>query len=196
MAKSKTFPKLFITFFIIPLLFSSSSISAAKNHFHRILSPSSLGLHKEKLSHLRFYFHDNLTGPKPSGVIVAEAPTTNTSATGFGAVTVFDNTLTLLPELSSQHVGKAQGIYAQASLEERGALSMVINFVFVEGKFNGSSISVVGRNRALTAVREMPVVGGSGVFRFARGYTQARTHSFDNKTGNAVVEYDVYVFHY
>ncbi|KAJ9559201.1 hypothetical protein OSB04_013815 [Centaurea solstitialis] len=34
----------------------------------------------------------------------------------------------------------------------------------------------------------MPVVGGSGLFRFARGYAQAKTHSFDFKTGNAVVE--------
>lgn len=45
-------------------------------------------------------------------------------------------------------------------------------------------------------VREMPVVGGSGLFRFARGYAQAKTHSIDFKTGNAVVEYDVFVLHY
>jgi hypothetical protein len=42
----------------------------------------------------------------------------------------------------------------------------------------------------------MPVIGGSGLFRFARGYAQANTYSFDPKSFVAVVEYNVYVFHY
>lgn len=39
----------------------------------------------------------------------------------------------------------------------------------------------------------MPVIGGSGIFRFARGYVQASTHTVDFKTGDAVVEYNVCV---
>ncbi|KAL2326898.1 hypothetical protein Fmac_020325 [Flemingia macrophylla] len=62
------------------------------------------------------------------------------------------------------------------------------------GKFNGSSLAVLGRNAVEDAVREMPVVGGSGVFRFATGYAQAKTHAFGAL--EAVVEYNVYVFHY
>jgi hypothetical protein len=42
----------------------------------------------------------------------------------------------------------------------------------------------------------MPIVGGSGLFRFARGYTQAKTYTVNLKTNDAVVEYNVYVFHY
>jgi len=53
-----------------------------------------------------------------------------------------------------------------------------------------------GRNMVLSAVREMPIVGGSGAFRFARGYAQAKTYSFDVQTGDAAVEYNVYVLHY
>ncbi|RVW22149.1 Dirigent protein 19 [Vitis vinifera] len=48
----------------------------------------------------------------------------------------------------------------------------------------------------LKNVREMPIIGGSGVFRYARGYVEARTYSFNVKSGDAVVEYNVYAFHY
>ncbi|CAK7325055.1 unnamed protein product [Dovyalis caffra] len=37
----------------------------------------------------------------------------------------------------------------------------------------------------------MPVVGGSEVFRLARGYAFAKTFSFNQKTGVAVIEYNV-----
>ncbi|PKI26287.1 hypothetical protein CRG98_049024, partial [Punica granatum] len=69
---------------------------------------------------------------------------------------------------------------------------MAMNFVFIEGKYNGSTITILGRNPVFNAVREMPVVGGSGLFRFARGYVQLRTHNFDPKTGDATVEYNAY----
>ncbi|KAH7554250.1 hypothetical protein JRO89_XS12G0143900 [Xanthoceras sorbifolium] len=120
---------------------------------------------------------------------------TNTSSTLFGAVFMMDDPLTVAPEISSKLVGKAQGIYASASQSEIGFL-MVLNFAFMEGKFNGSNLSVLGRNAVFSGVREMSIVGGSGVFRFARGYAQAKTHTMDLKTGNAVVEYNVYAFHY
>nr|GMD03948.1 dirigent protein 22-like [Ipomoea batatas] len=59
-----------------------------------------------------------------------------------------------------QLVGRAQGIYTSAAFDEIGLL-MVLNFAFVEGKYNGSSLSMVGRNAVVSAVREMPVVGYS-----------------------------------
>ncbi|XP_059430039.1 dirigent protein 19-like [Corylus avellana] len=129
----------------------------------------------------------------PSAVQVVQ-PASNTSS-GFGVVTMIDDPLTLGPKLSSKLVGKAQGFYASASQQELGLL-MVMNFAFLEGKYNGSTITILGRNTAFSAVREMPVIGGSGLFRFARGYIQASTHSLDLKTGDAVVEYNVYVLHY
>lgn len=110
-------------------------------------------------------------------------------------VAMIDDPLTMRPELSSKLVGRAQGIYASASQNDLGLL-MTMNFAFMEGKYNGSTLSVLGRNSVLSTVREMPIVGGSGLFRFARGYAQASTHTFDIKTGDAVVEYNVYVFHY
>ncbi|KAK4441026.1 Dirigent protein 19 [Sesamum alatum] len=146
---------------------------------------------KEKLSRFRVYWHDIIGGRNPTSVQVVRSPTHN----GFGTVNMIDNPLTLGPELSSKLVGKAQGFYALASQEELGLL-MTMNFVFTEGKYNGSTIAVLGRNAVFNEVREMPVIGGSGLFRFARGYVQARTHTLDAKTGDATVEYNVYVMHY
>jgi len=73
---------------------------------------------------------------------------------------------------------------------------MVLNFVFTEGKYNGSTLSLLGRNAVFFGIREMSIIGGSRAFRFAREYAQAKTHTFDLKTGNVVVDYNVYVLHY
>ncbi|PKI32824.1 hypothetical protein CRG98_046817 [Punica granatum] len=108
---------------------------------------------------------------------------------------MIDDPLTEGPEQKSKPVGRAQGIYAMASQTE-AALLMIMNFAFTEGKYNGSTLSILGRNSVFSQVRELPVLGGSGQFRFARGYAQARTHTYDVKTGDACVEYNVYVRHY
>ncbi|KAG6401285.1 hypothetical protein SASPL_138137 [Salvia splendens] len=108
---------------------------------------------------------------------------------------MIENPLTLGPELSSKAVGKAQGFYGMASQEELGLL-MAMNFFFTTGKYNGSSITILGRNAVFDHVREMPVIGGSGLFRWARGYVQGRTHVFDPKSGAATVEYTIYVMNY
>ena len=184
-----------ILLIIFAIFFLSTYVSAETPTFSRNLSPSSLGLKREKLTHLHFYFHDIVSGPKPTAVQVAQAAMTNTSSTGFGFVRMMDDPLTILPENTSKVVGRAQGIYGSASQSEIGLL-MVLNYVFTEGKYNGSTLSVLGRNTILSKVREMPIVGGSGVFRFARGYAQAKTYKFDTKSGDAVVEYNVYVLHY
>ncbi|XP_072950177.1 dirigent protein 22-like [Typha angustifolia] len=150
---------------------------------------------KEKLSHLHFYWHDIVSGPSPTSIRVAEAPSTNKSATGFGAVVMIDDPLTAGPELSSKLLGRAQGFYALAGKDKVGLL-MAMNFVVMDGKYNGSTVTIMGRNEVFAPVREMSVVGGSGLFRLSRGYAQAKTYSLDLKTGDAVVEYDVYVLHY
>ncbi|GLU19547.1 hypothetical protein SLE2022_357930 [Rubroshorea leprosula] len=108
---------------------------------------------------------------------------------------MIDDPLTDGPEMSSKMVGRAQGFYALASQEEIGLL-MSMNFAFTEGKYNSSTITVLGRNTVFSKVREMPVIGGSGLFWFARGYLQVRTHTFDQKTEGAIVEYTCYVLHY
>ncbi|XP_024985605.1 dirigent protein 22-like [Cynara cardunculus var. scolymus] len=182
---------------IVFAIFLVSFLVTAESHrFSRNLSQRSLGLKKEKLSHFRFYFHDIVSGPTPTAIRIVEATRTNrTAATGFGDISMIDNPLTIGPERTSRLVGRAQGMYTSASLNEMGLL-MAMNFVFVEGKYNGSTLSILGRNPVMSTVREMPVVGGSGLFRFSRGYVLASTYSFNMSNGDAVVEFNAYVLHY
>ncbi|XP_031402278.1 dirigent protein 22-like [Punica granatum] len=197
------------TAILVPILFgfawsllSSSFLGAsaaggqgeADGIFGRTLNQKKLlGSRKEKLSHFKLYWHDVASGKNPTSISVVKP--INGSQTFFGAVNMIDNALTLGSDPSLKLVGRAQGFYAQTA-QDQVDLLMAKNFAFVEGKYNGSSITVLGRNPVFDAVREMPVVGGSGLFRFAHGYAQLRTHTFDLKTGNATVEYNIYVFHY
>lgn len=152
-------------------------------------------LPRPKLTHLRFYWHDVVSGRDPSSIQVADAPSSNASATGFGLVMMFDNPITLSPSPLARPVGRAQGFYASAGKNET-ALLMTMNIVFFEGAVNGSSLAVLGRNAAVDNPRDLPVVGGTGVFRLARGRCELRTHFFNATTGDATVRYDVFARHY
>ncbi|XP_039120003.1 dirigent protein 22-like [Dioscorea cayenensis subsp. rotundata] len=150
---------------------------------------------KEKIPHFTMYWYDIVSGPNPFGADVARAPITNTSTTLFGLVRIIDNPLTKGPTMSSDLVGRAQGFYASTSLEYVG-LMMVMNFAFTSGKYNGSTVTILSRNEVSADVREMSVIGGSGLFRWSQGYAQARTSMANMTTGDVVVKYDVHVMHY
>ncbi|KAJ0969426.1 hypothetical protein J5N97_022303 [Dioscorea zingiberensis] len=190
-----------ITFFFISLLLVSTIAKDSVEHLSFSTTISSeeymhgYKLGKEMETHLHFYFHDTITGSKPTAVRVAQGPNTSTSATGFGLVMIMDDPLTEGPEPSSKLIGRAQGMYSMASQEEVGLL-VVMNLAFFEGEFNGSSLSVLGRNTVFSETREMPVLGGTGRFRYARGYAVAKNHDLDLVTGNAIVEYNVHVLHH
>ncbi|XP_010547336.1 PREDICTED: dirigent protein 22-like [Tarenaya hassleriana] len=146
---------------------------------------------RHNITHLHFFFHDMVAGKNPTVVKIA-GPTTASNPYGFGATMMADDALTEDRDRSSGEIGRAQGIYAVAAQNDV-ALLMVMNFVFTSGEYKGSSLSLLGRNHVMDDVREMPVVGGSGAFRHARGYALAHTVWFDNTTGDATVEYNVYV---
>ncbi|TMW90774.1 hypothetical protein EJD97_015285 [Solanum chilense] len=144
---------------------------------------------KQKVTKFHFYFHDITSGKNPTAVPIIKSK----SPTFFGYVAMIDDPLTVGPEVNSTIVGRAQGIYGGAGQKE-AALLMTLNFVFTTGKYNGSTLSVLGRNPAFHKYREMPIVGGSGVFRLAQGIATAKTY-WMNAT-DAIVEYNVIVLHY
>ncbi|KAI3441231.1 PLCXc domain-containing protein [Psidium guajava] len=150
---------------------------------------------ERKTTRLHFYFHDTLSGKNPTAVRVAEAKMTEESPTLFGLVNMIDDLLTEGPEPESPLVGRAQGFYASAGLESLG-LHMNVNLVFMSPEYNGSTLSIMGRNPALETYREMPIVGGTGVFRLASGVATAKTYFLNLTTGDAIVEYKVVAMHY
>ncbi|XP_019153098.1 PREDICTED: dirigent protein 1-like [Ipomoea nil] len=154
------------------------------------------------VSTLQFYLHDIVSGPNPTAVRVAGPPPSNATSSNplasiFGSIYVFDDPLTATPELNSTLVGRAQGLYAAAaaSLNDEFALQMTVTYAFVSGPYNGSSITVAGRNPVMRdGPRELPVVGGTGAFRLARGYCLAKTYSMHGM--DAVIGYNVTIIHY
>ncbi|PWA60576.1 disease resistance-responsive (dirigent-like protein) family protein [Artemisia annua] len=192
---AKTF--LCIIFPLLVIITLSFSATRADPVFLQSVKLNPMKLKTEKLSHFKFYWHDIYSGPNPTAVGIVQPPSINntTSPTGFGQISMIDDMLTEKPERNSKLLGRAQGFYGLASQEEIGLL-MAMNFFFTTGKYNGSTLTIMGRNPVFHKVREMPVIGGSGLFRFARGYVQASTHTFDMKTGDACIEYNVYVMHY
>ncbi|KAH7835307.1 hypothetical protein Vadar_024920 [Vaccinium darrowii] len=149
---------------------------------------------KEQVTKLHFYFYDKGSVPNPTAVRVAQANLTAQSSTGFGAVVVIDDALTAGPETNSTIVGRAQGTYVFASLVDPAA-EMSLSFVFSSGPYNGSTLSLLGHNPVLHTYREMPIVGGTGVFRLARGIATAKTYAL-LPNFDAIVEYNVVVLHY
>ncbi|KAG8368123.1 hypothetical protein BUALT_Bualt15G0012400 [Buddleja alternifolia] len=149
----------------------------------------------QKVTHLQLYVQDILSGPNPTNIPVATANSTLTSPTLFGLTAVLDDPIRTGPNPDSEIVGRAQGLLTFASLEEL-SLHMTFHLVFTSGQYNGSTLSLVGYNPYLRESRELPVVGGSGAFRLARGVALIRTVSFDATTGDAFFQYNVTVLHY
>ncbi|KAL6658663.1 hypothetical protein ACP70R_004249 [Stipagrostis hirtigluma subsp. patula] len=152
---------------------------------------------KTTTTRLRFYIHDIVT-PPPGGqataVLVARGatPLPGDPRTRFGDTFVIDDPLTEGPGAASAAVGRAQGFFMFASQTEL-ALLLSVNMVFTAGPHNGSTVAVLARDAILDAVRELPVVGGTGGFRGVTGYGLLRTHSINTTAHNAVLLVDMYL---
>lgn len=151
---------------------------------------------KPKVTKLHFYYH-NSRNPEMnlSAVQVAKAPVFSEQPPFFGVLTITDDPLTVGPEISSKRVGYAQGFYATSSLEEVSML-MGVTFVFTDGECNGSTLAVLGRNPIGDRYRELPIIGGTGVFRLARGIVTLQTYFFNFTMALAIVEMNVVALHY
>jgi len=149
------------------------------------------GNRTERITQLHFYMHDVTLGPNATAIPVA-APLGNSTIPGFGTVFVIDDALTAGPSPNSRLIGRAQGMYISDSFKEYSLL-LLFTVVLKSGKHNGSTISIQGADRIDLPLREVSVVGGTGRFRFARGYAGIMTHSLDATT--VVLKLNVTVIH-
>ncbi|XP_071688275.1 dirigent protein 2-like [Rutidosis leptorrhynchoides] len=179
-------------YIILAIFLFSLFIEGESNEFATSLPPKSLHLKNEKLTHLHFYWHEIINGDHPTKVTVVKAPPSNTT-NFFGAITVLDDALRVGPEENSTIVGRAQGMYA-ASDNTTYSISMDLSLKFTEGIYNGSTLSIMGRNQ-ISLPMEVPIVGGTGVFRFARGYTHIKTYKHVPEVF-AIIDMNLYVYHY
>ncbi|CAO2145793.1 unnamed protein product [Urochloa humidicola] len=169
---------------LVALLFVVAAVANA---------PSATAADDAGFTTFKLYFHDIVGGTSPTAIRIAQAASSNSSSTLFGAVVAIDDPLTTgSTRAAGTEIGRAEGTYTFADQKTFGLL-MVMNFVFTAGEHNGSSLSIMGRNEVLDDVREMAIVGGSGKFRMAKGYVQAHTIDSGATSGETVVQYTVNV---
>ncbi|PVH33960.1 LOW QUALITY PROTEIN: hypothetical protein PAHAL_8G109500 [Panicum hallii] len=159
-------------------------------------------------AHLHFYIHYEYTSPRPSALRVVSGrrrsmllppspPSSDDGGGGvavaaqFGDIVVLNNALTEGPWASSARVSAAQGFGVR--LSEGGVVSHVtLHLVLEAGEHRGSSVTVSCRIDVDAKVRESVVLGGTGKFRFARGYMLTSNYDYDLARGG-VVEFDVHL---
>uniref|UniRef100_A0A0E0F3N5 Dirigent protein n=1 Tax=Oryza meridionalis TaxID=40149 RepID=A0A0E0F3N5_9ORYZ len=159
-------------------------------------------------THLHFYMHDAYTGPAPTAMRVVSGRSllddgdgNNNDATSppsssspprrqFGDVVALNSALTEGPSAGSARVGTAQGFAVRVS--EGGVVRLHV--VLEAGEHRGSSVTAKGRIDMDAGEHESVVIGGTGRFRFARGYMVTKNYDYSLATGG-VVEIDIYLQH-
>ncbi|KAL6143928.1 hypothetical protein ACLB2K_054623 [Fragaria x ananassa] len=141
------------------------------------------------------YLHDFAAGPNITDIPIAGIPGKLWRYDQFGTVYVNDDPITKGPSRNSEVVGRAQGSAITVSLDGRNVLSLM-SIVFTNKTYNGSTIEIQGNYKQFELSTEVPVVSGTGKFRFARGYSIFGTYFFDIPSGYSIIRCNITVQHY
>eukprot|EP01018_Ginkgo_biloba_P007952 Gb_24573 [translate_table: standard] len=137
---------------------------------------------------LQFYMHDVVVGRNRTAVPVGVGSITRP---GLGAMLVIDDALTQSPSPDSAIIGRAQGMYIFDSLNLADSdILLVFTAIFKTPEYRDSTLSIQGADRILMKQREVSIVGGTGKFRFARGFAIIETVS-TSLVFNAVLRFNV-----
>ncbi|KAL3754462.1 hypothetical protein ACJRO7_001661 [Eucalyptus globulus] len=136
------------------------------------------------------YFQDFAAGPNATLIPVAGIAGKLWTFSQFGTVFVTDDFITETPDPNSPMVGRGQGMYVTSALDGSSTHAM-FSIVFTNQAYNGSTLEIQGTAKQFEAVREYSVVGGTGKFRFARGYTTFETISVDMPQAHSIIQCNV-----
>lgn len=142
---------------------------------------------KTKKTHLHLYFHETFAG---RSLTVRTVASINKTALAFGNIAAIDDELRVGPEPASKLIGRARGLVPEVSLSGIEFLA-TMNFVFTDGKYSGSTLSVHGRSVLASPTREWSIIGGTGRFRMARGYILGKV--LTAAPGTLVFDLDLYI---
>lgn len=92
---------------------------------------------------------------------------------GFGTITVIDDVLTSAPELGSQTIGKAQGVYVASSAD--GTTQMMTFTAMIEGGEYGDSLNFYGIYKIGSTMSYLSLTGGTGKFKNACGFAEVQS---------------------
>ncbi|XP_010532814.1 PREDICTED: dirigent protein 16-like [Tarenaya hassleriana] len=110
------------------------------------------------------------SGQNPNGILTQLGP--DGLSLGFGTITVIDDILTSGPDLGSQPLGKAQGVYVASSAD--GSTQMMAFTAMLEGGEYNDNLNFYGVYRIGSAMSHLSVTGGTGRFKNACGFAEIR----------------------
>ncbi|XP_075664759.1 dirigent protein 22-like [Castanea sativa] len=173
-----------VTLSFMFLLALATSTEASKYQFQKL-----------KETNMVFYMQDWETGANVTATPVAGIPHKRWLILRFGTIFATDDKLAVAIERNSSEVGRAHGIYVNSALDGSD-LHLLMSFVFTNKEYNGSTLEIQGADRIFQKYREVSVVSGTGLFRLARGYATLETIFLDIPNSNAIIRWNVTVFHY
>ncbi|XP_077229733.1 dirigent protein 18-like [Tasmannia lanceolata] len=116
-------------------------------------------------------FTQNPNGPTPTNPQTQLGP--DGLGLGFGTITVIDDVLTMGPDMGSQSIGKAQGVYVASSAD--GTTQMMAFTAMIEGGEYGDSLNFFGAYKIGSAMSRLSVTGGTGKYKNACGFAEIRS---------------------
>ncbi|KAI4339135.1 hypothetical protein MLD38_024106 [Melastoma candidum] len=91
---------------------------------------------------------------------------------GFGTITVIDDIITSSPELGSQSMGRAQGVYVASSAD--GTSQMMTFTAMLEGGEYGDTLNFYGIYKIGNPMSRLSITSGTGKYKNACGFAEVR----------------------